>query len=106
MGQQFGWNGLPIKDACCYRVRNGKLQADGVVADVEIARWALVKAVDDLAQIPAGEIPVLPPLEGLGDGHERSPQLLFVRSSSILAEQALDALRRVCHTLGEDGLAL
>jgi hypothetical protein len=92
MGQQFGWNRLPVEDAYGDCVRDGELQWGGVVADVEIARWALVKVVDDLAEVPAGQISVLPPLEGLGEGQERRPQLLFVRSPGILAEQALDPL--------------
>src|SRR5436309_10677401 len=98
MGQQFGWNGLPLEDACSDRVRDRQLQAAGVVADIEIARRALVKAVDDLAEVTAGEVAVLPPLESFGDAHERSPQLLFVRGAGILTEQALDPLGRVCHT--------
>ena len=99
MAQQFGWNRLPAEDACGDCVRDGELQAGGVVADVEIARCALVKVVDDLAEVAAGQISVLSPLEGLGEGQERPPQLLFVRSPGILAEQALDPLGRVFHTV-------
>lgn len=80
-------------------VRDGQLQAGGIVADVKIARGTLVKAVDNLAEVSARQIPMLPPLEGLGDRQERPSQLLVVRSPGILTEEALDPLWRVCHTL-------
>ena len=55
--------------------------------------------MDDVAQLPAAELAVLPALEGLGDGHEGSTELFLVRLPAMLTQETLDPLWRVCHTL-------
>ena len=44
--------------------------------------------MDDVAQLPAAELAMLPALEGLGDGHEGSTELFFVRPSAMLTRDA------------------
>src|SRR6266508_998138 len=55
--------------------------------------------MDDVTQVPAAELAVLPALEGLGDGHESSTQFFLVRLFGMLTQEALYPLGRVCHTL-------
>ena len=55
--------------------------------------------MDDVTQVPAAELAVLPALEGLGDGHESSTEFFLVRFSGMLTQEALEPLGRVCQTL-------
>jgi hypothetical protein len=55
--------------------------------------------MDDVAELRAAELTVLPALEGLGDGHESATELFLVRPSGLLTQETLDPLGRVCHTL-------
>lgn len=65
-----------------------------------------MKAVDDLAQLPATELVTLPALEGLGDRHESPPELFLVRVCGLLTQEALDPLGSVCQAFSLSTLAL
>lgn len=55
MIEELGRNLLTVEDAYRDRVGHGHLQVRSVVADEELSRWALVKAMDGLAQLTAAE---------------------------------------------------
>jgi len=97
MIQHLGRNRLAIQNACHDRIRHGCLELVRVVTNVELPRGTLVEPMDELTQIAASKLALLPALERFSDRQKSATQLLLMRRGRALTEKAFHSLWDVRH---------